>query len=112
MDVDVFKDLREVRRVDGRDRREEAGEQFQQLAARCKQHGYKLKQNTDAHYTLSSPLGWRLEIYPGNCRIWAPPGRNRPHLKLPKRWTLAQVVDAAIDLKQETKQLSDEESKD
>jgi hypothetical protein len=68
----------------------------QRLAAK---HGMILRRHTDVHYRLIGPgKAWAINIYPGNRRIYNPPGPKRgPYLKLPLMWTLLDVVKKAIE---------------
>ena len=92
--------LRTKRMERAQARRIQAAEDFgeaQQLAAA---HGLFLVERSGAHYQLSTePLGWLLNIYPGNCRIYADPNRAKaPWLKLAYgEWTLRAIVEAAVN---------------
>ena len=86
------------------ERRAQAESDFDDAVALADQHGMSLIQHSEAHYKLMGPPfsrpTWRLEVYPGNQRLYRQPGSGRerpPWLDLPKGrpWTLLDVVQAA-----------------
>ena len=64
--------------------------------------GLSLLKHTDQHYSLRSPDGWCLDLYPGNRRIFRKPlppgGKAAPYIKAPKDWTLTDIVIGVIGL--------------
>lgn len=96
-DYEIYKLLRKEQFVDGASRREANALLYPKARLKAAQAGLKLEQHTDVHYSLSSSDGWRLNIYPGNLRLY----HNRdykkpPFLKVPPEWNLLDVIDAAI----------------
>jgi hypothetical protein len=95
---DLYRDIGECRVTEGIVRRRAASDDFQSALRRCNAVGLLLKRHNATHYSLTHPVkAWRLNIHPGNRRIYM--DRNRPKapfLKLPEDWSLEDVVTAAI----------------
>lgn len=81
-----------------RERGQQADRDFDQARTEAAKHGFNLAKHTLVHFSITSPAGWRLELYPTKCRIFR--DKNQPHspfLKVPMGcWTLMDVVKAAI----------------
>lgn len=100
---ETFRDLREARQTIGHERRWSAGDLYHEAAARAYRAGLDLTRHNEAHYSLAREGGWRLNIYPGNGRLYMDRNHARaPFLALPEGWTILDVVDAAI--RQESRQ--------
>lgn len=97
-DYEVFKLLRKERMQDGGARRESNALLYGQAQQKASQAGMILEQHTDVHYSLQSQTyGWRLNIYPGNRRLYHDRQHKKPpFLKVPPDWNLLDVIDAAI----------------
>lgn len=97
-DYEVFKLLRQERSLDGSARREVNARLYGQARQKAAQAGLVLEQHTDVHYSLQSQMhGWRLNIYPGNRRLYHDRQHKKPpFLKVPPEWNLLDVIDAAI----------------
>lgn len=98
-DYEVYKQLRHERMAEAASRRQKASDKdyqpARQLAAQARM---VLDRHSDVHYSLESPDGWRLHIYPGNGRLWNDPDRKvkPPFLKMRPDWSLLDLVRAAI----------------
>ncbi len=93
-----FGDIREVRQQEGRTRREIALAEFEVSRAALFAERVTLRMHDETHYSMHHPDGWLLNVYPGNCRIFADRNKARaPYLKLAgKKWGLPDVVAAVI----------------
>lgn len=59
--------------------------------------GLRLEMHTDVHFSLIA-TDWRLEVYPGNQRLYRPAKHGRaPFFDLPDPWTVLDVVRAALN---------------
>jgi hypothetical protein len=93
----VFKALQQERAKEGAARRNASKEHYALARQFAAQADMTLTQHTEIHYSLQSPAGWILNIYPGNRRLYH--DRNcpkPPFLKIKPDWTLIDVVQAAI----------------
>jgi hypothetical protein len=90
--------------------REAAGEQFHEAERIAKAHGLLLTRHTGTHYSLTKrndfrEIVWRLNIYPGNRRLWWDRNHGKPPFYLPfnlgQPWTLLDVVRAAVEAQEE-----------
>jgi len=97
---DHFKDIREARQGMGEQNRLAAIDDFPATQRRCSLAGLALMQHSEVHYSITHPhRGWRLNIYPGNRRIYMDLNRPRaPYLKLPEDWSLEDVITALIQM--------------
>lgn len=94
----VWQGLRHAEGIKRTHRRLAAARGYPQLARQARQAGMKLRMCSEAHYRLEAQ-GWAIDIYPGNRRIYNPPGPRRgPFLRLPAEWNLGDVIDAAINV--------------
>jgi len=82
------------------DNRRVAEQDYPAARALAEQNGLRLIRYRSTHFALvaKGPTPWRLEVYPGNQRLYPPHGSKAatPHLKLPSPWSLIDVVNAAI----------------
>ncbi len=68
-----------------------------EFAKKIRGNGMQLSRKSFHHYSLAHTSGWLINIYPGNCRLYADPNKPaHPFLKVPSPWTIPQVVNAAI----------------
>jgi len=97
-DYEIFKQLRHNKAIEGQRSREENAALYVQAQQKAAQAGLLLKKHTNVHYSLQSQThGWRLNIYPGNRRLYYDRQHNKPpFLKVEPNWNLLDVVDAAI----------------
>lgn len=95
MDWSVFKEMKEARREEAEESRSTAAAQFKKAQQVARKYGLELRQCSTVHYQLTSPKGWLMNIYPGNCRLYG--DRNKkvkaPFVKVTD-WTLVGVVEA------------------
>lgn len=76
-----------------------AAADFPAAADLAMRNGMTLRQCSIVHYQLEHGRdGWLMNLYPTNTRVWSDPNRPKaPYLDLcGVRWTLTQVVEAAI----------------
>jgi hypothetical protein len=107
VDEEMVAELREIaeqKRKDGAARRVEAGTDFTELRTEAGRHGIKLLRHSQAHYQVRYvPEGWMWNVYPGNRRIFVDRAhrvKGTPRLSLPAKWTLKDVVESAIKLRE------------
>lgn len=102
---ELWKDVREARMGEAMDRRLAAGSCYLRLADMARHYTLGLERHSDAHYSITHlATGWRLNVYPGNRRVYMDRNRARaPYLVLPRDWTLENVVMAAIGQEQGVK---------
>lgn len=94
-DYEGLKGLRQARQAEADARRSRALVVFQEIGPRLVGTGLTLIRHTQSHYQIRHRSGWILDLYPGNQRIYRNPTRVRsPHLKLPRPWSLGDVIDA------------------
>jgi hypothetical protein len=102
-DYEFYKTLRKDKSQEGKQRREQNVKLFAEARQKAACAGMTLEQHGDVHYALQSPEGWRLNIYPGNLRLYYDRQYNKPpFLKVPPVWNLIEVIDAAIAASQNT----------
>lgn len=79
--------------------RERAQVDYREASILAEKHGLRLTIKTQAHYQLSKPSGWLINVYPGNHRLYHDRNRPKPpYLNVPMGlWTLLDVVKAAIE---------------
>ena len=97
---EMYRQMKQERQRDGERRRAQAAIEYVTAARLAGERGgLKLTQHSDTHYTLVRPLPhhWRIELYPGNQRIYRSLG-GAPFLKMPqwREWTLRDAVEAAL----------------
>lgn len=95
---EVFAGLRTLEQERRKSNRQAATVQASEAIALASASSLILTRHSDAHYTLRCDhQDWTLNVYPGNRRIHGSHNYDRPpYLKLPKEWTLLDVVKAAI----------------
>lgn len=95
-DYEGFAALREHRMAVGIENRRTAAADFAATQRRAAALGLVLRRHSEAHYSLRHPLGWQLNIYPGNRRIWSDKRHlpRAPYVDVPADWTLDDVLDA------------------
>ena len=99
---DIFGAQREQRQREGFNNRLRAESDFPEARRRLRAAELFLVRYSAMHYALrghGEKSSWLLNIYPGNRRILKGVG-SPPYLKLPAEWTLLDVADAAIKLKE------------
>ncbi len=83
--------------------REAATAAFGEAQKLAHQHGLDLERHSPTHYSLTKKRGpeivWRLNIYPGNRRLWWDRNFKMPFFVpvLDMAWGLLDVVKAAIE---------------
>jgi hypothetical protein len=105
MDWEIYKQLADDERQERAVRRHDAELQFAQAKLLALHHGFMLRRNTEAHYTLAAGNPgnwlWLWDLYPGRQRIQR--GRCHPHTPRldvkPWPWSLLDLVQVAIKLK-------------
>jgi hypothetical protein len=106
MDWDLYTELRKDGQAEGAARRAAAASDFAPARGLALRHGLLLRRNTEAHYTLAAgtpgQYAWLWDIYPGKYRIKQ--SRHHPATPfladLPLAWTLTDLVQAAIQVKE------------
>lgn len=94
---EMWKAIKQERKIHNQNRRYFADAQHELASHIAEAAGLKLLRHTDSHYSLGVAGGWRVNIYPGNRRIYHDENRSRgPYLKLPGEWNILDVVEAAI----------------
>jgi len=75
---------------------------FREARIKAAHAGMALEQHSEVHYSLQSSPDesgkyWRLNIYPGNRRLYHDRQHAKPpFLKVPPDWNLMDVIDSAI----------------
>lgn len=79
-------------------RRRRAIEDFDEASRLAREAGLQFVCCDDHLYHLGvSDGGWLINVYPGNCRLYADPNRPRaPYLQVETPWTLLDVVRSAV----------------
>ena len=94
MDGDDWRALKKERQESGCAQRAIADASFQHACQIARKGGLQLNRHSEAHYSIEHPTKkWRLNIYPGNRRIWM--DRNRPkapYVNVEYDWQLLDVV--------------------
>jgi hypothetical protein len=94
---ELFQAYREHKQTLGHERRWSADDLFRQARERAAAAGMGLTRVSDVQYQLRHPsAGWLLNIYPGNGRLYWDPNHRGPFLRMRERWSLLDVVEAAI----------------
>jgi hypothetical protein len=94
--AEIFAAYNAATRAERMTRRLDAMDQYHQLVDLARTSGLVFQRYTKAHYRISLPGVWRINLYPGNCRVYSDPTKPGPHLNLPMPWTLQQAVEQAI----------------
>lgn len=95
-DYEIYKALHQIEQQEAEQRRNVSNECFIEARRLAMRAGLTLVRHTETHYALESPMGWLINIYPGNRRLYADRNRKKsPFLKLIDDWTLIDVVKAA-----------------
>ena len=95
MDAELWREWRKQKQHEGEERRERADHQFDVARRMADASGLSLVRCSDTQYNLRGP-GWLMSLYPGNGRIFSPdPKRQGPYMRVPRKWTLLDVVMAA-----------------
>lgn len=98
---EYFRDVRELGRIDKRKRLDRSANQdtLDEARALAAQHGMSLSPYDAGayHYQLREmrPGGWIVNLYPSTGRIYQDANRPGPYLRVPRNWTLLDVVRAA-----------------
>lgn len=96
-DTEMWRAIKKDGQRRGEENRRQASDIFEEARTLAQQYGLLLTRHTDQHYSLRAPQGWIINLYPGNRRIFHDEKRQGPFLKLPRKWTLVDVVRAAAD---------------
>jgi hypothetical protein len=84
--IDGFRAMKEERQADGVRRREHNINLFEAAKNMAQLHGLHLRQLSAVHYQLRKfgGVGWLINLYPGNQRIYADGRRKAPYLRIAK----------------------------
>lgn len=97
---EMWRDHNRRRQRASEKRRDAAEHSFDALRVHAAKHGVLFKRHTDAHYQIAIlAKGWLWNVYPGKHRIYIDNhhmATGTPRLNLPDRWTLTDVVEAAV----------------
>lgn len=99
-DYEIFDVLRKERQDAAVENRQRATAEYIAARSLADAADMKLCRHSEAHYSLTHRVdGWRVNIYPGNHRLWHDPQRPRaPYLRLKElAWGLMDVVRTAIE---------------
>lgn len=92
--------LRGHRSKKKRARRIKAESDYLEACRIAEDHGFLLKKYSQQHYGLMRPDGpfWRVDFYPGNCRVYRDPHSTNRRLELQfyQEWNLITFVEAAV----------------
>lgn len=96
---DLYKAMKQDRQRKGDKNRSVSTRLFQEAYDLACLNGLFLIQHSGVHYSLRHPVAkWRLEIYPGNQRIYSPPDERGPLLNLRQPWTILDAVRRAAKI--------------
>ena len=96
--ADYWRDVRGHQKHGAGKRRKLARQQMPEAQALAVASGLEIRQNSESHFTLSRPGVWRVELYPGNQRIYRGQQSAAPFLKLDhlERWSIIDCIKAAV----------------
>ncbi len=100
--TDIYRELGKADQQEKQQRRDSASEMFLEAERLAAEYGMELWQCSESHYRLIGPK-WSINIYPGNRRIYRNRESRAPHLNLPGKWTLRDVVAAAVKTMKRTR---------
>lgn len=83
----------------------QAAAEFRQAAKLANEHNLVLTQCSTVHYQLRAfqdgRVAWLYNLYPGKRRIWSDRKYRGSFLRVPKFWTLTDVIQAVADRQRE-----------
>lgn len=99
---EMYRDWRKHKQGMRRRRGKENDKVLDEALELAKEHGLQLSTPTPYHYQLRSGKAlWNIYPTGGHIFVDEPHKKNTPYLKLPPRWTVLDVVKAAIALEDE-----------
>ena len=94
--TEFWQALKAIRQMSATELRRAAIFDFPVAERIAKLIGLELVQRSEVHYQIKSPVGWIINVYPGNRRIYHQPKQKArgPFFDLPSEWDLFDVLEA------------------
>ncbi len=93
----AYRDMRRYKQAEGRERASRAIVDYPAAKVEAELFGMRLISQTTGHHYALERDHWRINLYPGNQRIYHDRNRPGPFLEnVPEPWSLMDIVRSAI----------------